>query len=181
MNRSKKEIESEIKSLEGKIDKLKSELCETKKNNLNNLFKEYLHTWLYIEGYEASSYLINIDSVEYMYSDNEIGFTGVVIELGTINSANMGLSVKVATDEYGKKYLHHFEDFPYLDDYDDGDTAQCIKDNLDECIKKEYLKNITIKEAHDIIGSHIYWSIYEGSEEGVLEESMNPMKKYANV
>ena len=41
---------------------------------------------------------------------------------------------------------------------------------------KVYCK--TVEEARDIITSHMYWSICEGTEHGILSESENPMRDF---
>lgn len=181
---NKKDIEKQIESLEQQVKdreeqiaKLKGELSVKKKPELNDLFSRYIHTWLYFPGYEDMSYLVNIHSVEEI-DDSEIGFTGVVIELGTVNTNHLGIKVNVATTEYGKKYLHRFGDLPYVYSYEDDNCAQIVKKQMDGCLEEKVIEKVTVEEARDIITSHMYWSIWECTEHGILSESENPLRDF---
>ena len=44
-------------------------------------------------------------------------------------------------------------------------------------IKKSKNK-VTVEEARDIITSHMYWSIWECTEHGILSESENPLRDF---
>jgi hypothetical protein len=180
MKKTKKDIESEIKTLEGKLAELKDELGQTNTADLNEVFKDYLHVWLDFPGYEDMTYLVNIDSFEYI-ADDEIGFAGTVLELGTVNTEHNGIVVKVETTDYGKKYLHRLLDLPHLCDCDYEDGPESIKDQLDGYIEDRYIEKVTPAEAKEIILSHMYWSIWEGTENGVLEEELNPLNEFANL
>ena len=180
MKKTKKDIESEIKTLEGKLAELKGELGQSKAADLNEIFKDYLHIWLDFPGYEDMTYLVNIDSFEYI-ADDEIGFAGTVLELGTVNTEHNGIVVKVETVDYDKKYLHKLLDLPYLCDCDCEDGPEGIKEQLDGYIEHKYIKKVTPVEAKEIILSHMYWSIWEGTENGVLEEELNPLNEFANL
>jgi hypothetical protein len=152
---------------------------QKKKPDLNDLFSRYIHTWLYFPGYEDMSYLVNIHSVEEI-DNSEIGFAGVVIELCTVNTPHLGIKVNVETTEYGKRYLHRFGDLPYVYPYEDDNCALLVKKQMDACLEENVIKKVTVEEARDIIISHMYWSIWEGTEHGILYESENPMKEFTD-
>ena len=182
---NKKDIEKQIESLEQQVKdreeqiaKLKGELSVKKKPNPNDLFKNYLHTWIYFPGWEDKSFLVNMHSVKEI-CDTEIGFSGVVVELGTYNSDFTGVKVNVKPCEYSGRCLYEFKfnELPYLRTYDgDENCAITIKKQLDACIEEKVIETVSDEEAKDIILSHMYWSLFEGTKEGVLSETENPMR-----
>ena len=164
----------EIEEHKKKITELENQLGKSQKENLNEEFKDFYGKWIYCEGYESGSALLYIQEIS-RNSKGELGYKGVRLELGTVNSRINGIQV----DSTFRDELFDFEEsIPYWENYSDDED---VDENDDIAMLKMNLSNQEImptKEVEKTLNCHLYWC-FETLDE--LPESAIPFKEYADL